>query len=354
MNTSSRKRGFTLVELLVVIAIIGILIALLLPAIQAAREAGRRANCINNMKQIGLALQNFESNRKCFPASSEYDATGKTIPNRWGYSWLTFLLPFCENNVLYDSMKLQANKNPTTLKLASGEPAPGQYTKVGTFLCPSYSGKQFRTETTAPATTPPNGAITNYKAMGATRKPSLLVATGGKAPYGTAGEHPDGAIFPGKKTKLADLIDGTAFTVVATESVEEVFAVWCEGQYAALAGLPDAATIDSSKKLANYYYPTGYQLNKFDEEANYSGRISYLDYEFKNATATATAGLYDTATSGSARYTYGPSARHPGAVNHAFGDGHVQSVSKKADMALYMFVITRAGGDPSSEFTTRY
>ena len=90
MITRSRRRGFTLIELLVVIAIIGILIALLLPAIQAAREAARRANCINNMKQIGLALHNHHDASKRFPASCYL--TGGAVQNGW--SWLTMLLRF--------------------------------------------------------------------------------------------------------------------------------------------------------------------------------------------------------------------------------------------------------------------
>jgi prepilin-type processing-associated H-X9-DG protein len=355
MGTSHPRRAFTLVELLVILGIIGVVVLVMIPAIQQAREAGRRASCISHMKQIGLTLQNFESNRKFFPASSEYDATGQTILGRWGHSWRTFLLPYMEYMRLYDSMELDANPDPSVLTLASGERAPGQYTEIGTFICPSYSGKRFRSETTDPGVRPLYGPITNYKAIGATQPASLAAATGGPLPYGTVGDHPDGAIFPGTKTKLGDLKDGMAFTVVACETVEEVFAVWCEGRYASLAGLPDVVTIDTSKRLANYYYPTGYQLDKYDGDANYGGMVSYLGYKFKDAPPTATAGLYDaTARIGNHNYIYGPSSRHPGTVNLAFGDGHVMNVSKHVDLALFMFVITRAGGDPSSEFTTRY
>src|SRR5881396_2112162 len=101
MVTILRKRiGFTLVELLVVIAIIGVLVALLLPAVQAAREAARRSACSNNLRQVGLALQNFESTHKYFPSSlrpTPLDASGLFQ----GWSALAQLLPYLEQGNLF-------------------------------------------------------------------------------------------------------------------------------------------------------------------------------------------------------------------------------------------------------------
>lgn len=91
------RRGFTLVELLVVIAIIGILIALLLPAVQAAREAARRAQCANNLKQIGLALHNFENTFRRFPV-------GQPDDDNDNYAWSAYLLPFVEQQPMYDTL----------------------------------------------------------------------------------------------------------------------------------------------------------------------------------------------------------------------------------------------------------
>ncbi|TWU67458.1 hypothetical protein V7x_30320 [Crateriforma conspicua] len=97
----SRSSGFTLVELLVVIAIIGVLVGLLLPAVQGAREAARRMQCSNNMKQLGLALHNYHSAFKVFPANVGAKASGN--PNR-GASWLVQILPQIEQSSLYDKL----------------------------------------------------------------------------------------------------------------------------------------------------------------------------------------------------------------------------------------------------------
>jgi prepilin-type N-terminal cleavage/methylation domain-containing protein len=107
MPRRSVRAGFTLVELLVVIAIIGILVALLLPAIQAAREAARRSQCANNLKQIGLALHNYHDTYKKFPI-------GAKAQNGWGISWWVGILPFAENRSLFENFDMTSNSNGWT------------------------------------------------------------------------------------------------------------------------------------------------------------------------------------------------------------------------------------------------
>ena len=126
------RRAFTLVELLVVITIIGILVALLLPAIQAAREAARRTSCINNLKQIGLTLHNFESARRAFPAGAYWNPDPK-LPHKG--SILIRLLPYLEENTIYKSFNLNS---PTV----ENSVFPGSSVRVSSsvvpkFLCPS-------------------------------------------------------------------------------------------------------------------------------------------------------------------------------------------------------------------------
>jgi prepilin-type N-terminal cleavage/methylation domain-containing protein len=132
MEFHSSRRGFTLVELLVVIAIIGTLVGLLLPAVQAARESARATQCRNNMKQVGLALQNFHDARKSFPHGARIPVTTASQGN---WNWRVDILPFMEEASLYTSLSRTASSNwrsdqaSTTSRLYTAS--------IPAFQCPS-------------------------------------------------------------------------------------------------------------------------------------------------------------------------------------------------------------------------
>ncbi len=130
---SVHRRAFTLIELLVVIAIIAVLIGLLLPAVQAAREAARRAQCVNNLKQIGLGIHNFESTHSALPRSGEHPVTwtdGKIYKTQDYHSAFTMILPFMEQTNSFNAFNLDLRYNLPANFTASAS-------AINSFLCPT-------------------------------------------------------------------------------------------------------------------------------------------------------------------------------------------------------------------------
>lgn len=128
-----RRQGFTLIELLVVIAIIGVLIALLLPAVQSAREAARRSQCVNNLKQLGLAIHNYASSSTVLPAQSTYNTSYVWGP--WNTSVIDSILPQMEQNTLFNALNFN-------VLLADPPNTTVGFTQISSLLCPSESVKQ--------------------------------------------------------------------------------------------------------------------------------------------------------------------------------------------------------------------
>jgi len=154
-HNGESARGFTLVELLVVIAIIGILVALLLPAIQAAREAARRTSCTNNMKQLGLAILNYESGRKSLPLAYTPNNTGAqtkgacgattTYSNpyngRYPHSVMSFILPYFEQQSIYDRIDFTKSWFDTTTNSKGTTNFAATSVDIPEILCPSAEGR---------------------------------------------------------------------------------------------------------------------------------------------------------------------------------------------------------------------
>ncbi|MCC7083754.1 MAG: DUF1559 domain-containing protein [Pirellulales bacterium] len=126
-----KRLGFTLVELLVVIAIIGILIALLLPAVQAAREAARRSHCANNFKQVGLGLHNYHAAKKCFPTGMDDPRTKPRAPVYWG--WSTYILPYIEEQQIFSMFDMRYPQH----YFSTENNRVANAMKISTYLCPT-------------------------------------------------------------------------------------------------------------------------------------------------------------------------------------------------------------------------
>jgi prepilin-type N-terminal cleavage/methylation domain-containing protein/prepilin-type processing-associated H-X9-DG protein len=188
---SFKRRGFTLVELLVVIAIIGILVALLLPAVQAAREAARRMSCGNNLKQIGLGFHNYHDTYKIFPPSYIEGKVGQANIQETKWGWGCLILPFLENQPLYD--QLTANRN-LAVKVQPNNQAE-QKLHLEVYRCPSDGGL------------PPNQQNARFAQGG----PSNYVVSESVAAYNWSGTNKHDA------HTLAEIIDGTSSTMLVAE-----------------------------------------------------------------------------------------------------------------------------------------
>jgi prepilin-type N-terminal cleavage/methylation domain-containing protein len=161
IGAASSSTGFTLVELLVVIAIIGILVALLLPAIQAAREAARRAQCQNHMKQIGLATLNYELQTKRLPPSKWIEFIPTSSPQTVAHSTLTYLLPYVEEEAIADKWDWENTWSKPDAAKKPFDNATLMETPIAVFRCPT--APQERATTTTAGVTDQNSAAIDYR-----------------------------------------------------------------------------------------------------------------------------------------------------------------------------------------------
>ena len=161
---STHHRGFTLVELLVVIAIIAMLVTLLLPAVQAARESARRAQCMNNLRNVGLAVQNFHSARNRIPSSHRFEAGPGEADTQSGRGWITMTLPFLEEQAKYDVLEPYFKGTfGSRTGINSPDVANVIASPIALFRCPSATTPETSTDQYQWTGTPV--AVTNYKGV---------------------------------------------------------------------------------------------------------------------------------------------------------------------------------------------
>ncbi|QDU96061.1 DUF1559 domain-containing protein [Lignipirellula cremea] len=315
------RRGFTLVELLVVIAIIGVLVALLLPAVQMAREAARRASCSNNSKQLGLALLNYHDSHRVFPPSAaiEYGSSP--------WSAMARLLPYVE-----------AENLQSLIDWSQSYGVQGNVTRqrINTYLCPSETSDKER----------PDGAIVQYPLsyganMGVWFVFDPTTNTGG-----------DGLIFPNSRTSIADVTDGASQTLAFAE-VKAFTVYFRNSANPNTANAPIPAVPADLLPLLGSTRKTSGHTEWVDGRAHQTGFTgvfgpnTLVPYDNSGVIEDVDFNSYREAESNS-RMTYAAvtsRSYHPGGVNTTRVDGSVAFVSESIALPIWRATITRDGDE---------
>jgi prepilin-type N-terminal cleavage/methylation domain-containing protein/prepilin-type processing-associated H-X9-DG protein len=315
-SSSNRRRAFTLVELLVVITIIGILIALLLPAVQMAREAARKMQCSNNLKQIGIGLHAVLEDTGRFPPgikaktvfSYDYAANG-------GYEWtylLHFLYPYVDQQPCFDALhgpKFDI-QNPWTDDGAVNWPAESRVIYISQFVCPSDLTDSIST-------------VYDQKGIHFVRNKSnyLGIFSGLRDGQGVGGESAanQSAVFrPGRGTSISEIADGTTFTIAIAEYLRGIAngdargSFWTNRAGCQTLYVTQGPNSNAPDNICNVFCPTGGTPN--EPSMNLPCSISG-DYFAQNFAS--------------------PRSRHEGGVNVLLCDGSVQFIQDNIDINIW-------------------
>jgi prepilin-type N-terminal cleavage/methylation domain-containing protein/prepilin-type processing-associated H-X9-DG protein len=363
------RRAFTLIELLVVIAIIAVLIALLLPAVQSAREAARRMQCVNNLKQIGLAIHNYHSTNGVFPEGSAINACGEANAFGWYASWadnqsaLSLLLPYLEQGPLYNATNFDF-----TAIFSGGRNDTATLTIISGFLCPSDPNSANRQNTN------------NYAACIGTTCDSMNVVDeyinwmiGTPLPSAWTGS--TGLFATAVAYGIPSCTDGTSNTVAFAEALVG------DGRASSVFG-PTSTPPSRYRGNMIYGVSPGDQFNrphdaftnptlvmtllgkcsiafatsndKIGDDRGYRWSAGITGYSLFNTIQTPNDPQYPFGVCELEKapqnfpddgFSYNSSSAHPGGVNALFGDGSVRFIKNSIDRMTWWKLGTKAGGE---------
>lgn len=329
--------GFTLVEVLVVITIIGMLVALLLPAVQAARETARRAQCLNHLKQIGLALHNYAAANATFPPSFCLRPASTLGTNNGSWSIHGRLLPYLEQGSAYGRVRLDV---PWDAQTATGVPTM----RNPMYLCPSEVNDRVRVDSSGNPYTYPQNYGFNFG--------TWLVYD----PASNQGG--DGVFFPNSQITTAAILDGTSNTLAAAEvktftpyfrntsdpgptppaSPAELAAFGAGANFKLGPNTNDNTghTEWADGRVHHSGVTTVFTPNTFVGYLHTDGRTYDIDYNSQQEGRSASQRTYAAVTARS---------HHPGVVNALFMDGSSRAISETISLAAWRALGTRAGGE---------
>ena len=325
------RKAFTLVELLVVIAIIGTLVGLLLPAVQQAREAGRRASCENNLKQIGLSVHNYSDSFGYLPSSIRPTVSTATTTR---VSTLTELLPFLEQNNLYEQYNQAYNwYEPTGL---GGNPnAPITATYIPVFVCPSTQLPTRLDGDPDAATWTGVVAITDY---GATIGVDPLLTSGGTSALVSSAGTASGVLYRSGNPRFADVSDGLSNTILYAESAGRPY-VYQKGKLLSTDVANNHVNGGGWARPASELLIRGSDFTGTIPDGQYAVNFTNgypSQYGVGGATTDPTFGQLPSGE------VY---AFHPAGANIGLADGSVRFLSDKTTITVLAALVTRNGGE---------
>ena len=313
----SRKRGFTLIELLVVIAIIAVLVALLLPAVQQAREAARRTQCGNNLKQIGLALHNYHGNFNVLPPSYLYlpgggGLQGAPDPTNGdagpGWAWAMLVLPQMDQSPLYNAFNIN-------VPCWDPKNAAAAQTSLPTYLCPSSAN--------------PDSAFNvisgNGRTLAVFSRGNYVASAGNFGvwddPSPNLSNAANGVFYRNSRTRFNDIVDGLSQTVFIGEKTPyHSDSTW--------VGVVPGSTVCPMPRFAAAGCDLGAALVNVHSGPGGPNEVPPLIFP-----------------PGCFQYVDEMNSLHPAGGNVLFGDGSVKFVTKYCDGPTWAALNTRAGGD---------